>query len=177
MLRETQDGTQILIILKEVSPTYSHLDKTQDPKLSQVQRKSLQTFSNSCLQTIQLSISYIKLTHMSGSKLRNIQNKISQPGHTLPEMRAFLGLTFLMRITVKPDIRSYWSTDIALDTPFFSKTMSRDRFHQIMRYLHFNNPNQHVPQAGEPNRDCLYKVRTIMNIFNEQMKSQYVPKR
>jgi len=105
------------------------------------------------------------------------QNKSAWSCPSIPEMRAFLGLTFLMGITVKPDIRSYWSTDIALETPFFSKTMSRDRFHQIMRYLHFNDPNQHVPQAGEPNRDCLYKVRTIMNMFNEQMKSQYVPKR
>ena len=47
---------------------------------------------------------------------------------TIEEMRAFLGLCFLMSINVKPDLKSYWSTDVMMETPYFAKTMTRDRF-------------------------------------------------
>ncbi|CAC5426825.1 unnamed protein product [Mytilus coruscus] len=104
------------------------------------------------------------------------QNKSVWSCPTIVEMKAFFGLTFLMGIEVKPDIKSYWSTD-CLETPYFATVMTRDRFQQIMRYLPFPDSNNNIPQLGDPNHDCLYKVRYFMNALNEQMRNQYVPKR
>ena len=42
-----------------------------------------------------------------------------------------------MGIVKKPSLCLYWSTDEIFKTPFFSAVMSRDRYFQIMRYLHF----------------------------------------
>lgn len=95
---------------------------------------------------------------------------------TIPEMKAFLGLCFLMGINVKPDIKSYWSTDILIETPFFGKTMKRDRFMQILRYLHFSDSDL-APQPGDANFTILYKVNAIMSKFVDKMVDQYVPKR
>ncbi|CAC5411227.1 unnamed protein product [Mytilus coruscus] len=44
------------------------------------------------------------------------ENKSSWVTPTAEEMKAFLGLCFLMGINVKPDIKSYWTTDVMLET-------------------------------------------------------------
>ncbi|CAC5402527.1 unnamed protein product [Mytilus coruscus] len=97
------------------------------------------------------------------------QNKSAWSCPSLPEIKAFLGITFLMGIDVKQDIKSYWSTD-CLETPYFATVLARDRFMQIMRYLHFTDPHQQVPQSGEANYDGTYKVRYIMDALNKQMR-------
>ena len=52
------------------------------------------------------------------------------------EIRTFIALILAMGLVNKPTIHSYWSTDI-LQTPFFTNTMSRNQFTQILRYTHF----------------------------------------
>ena len=104
------------------------------------------------------------------------QNKAPWIIPSLQEMKTFLGLCFLMGINVKPDIKSYWTTDVVLETPYFGKTMKRDRFQQIMRYLHFSNCLE-APEPGTPNYDVLYKVKFLMEMFNKSMLEQYIPKR
>jgi hypothetical protein len=39
----------------------------------------------------------------------------------------------ILGIIKKPQIIQYWSTDEVLSTPFFSKTMSRNRYEEISR--------------------------------------------
>ncbi|CAG2228199.1 unnamed protein product [Mytilus edulis] len=104
------------------------------------------------------------------------ENKSPWVTPTVEEMKAFLGLCFLMGINVKPDIKSYWSTDVMLETPYFSKVMKRDRYMQIMRYIHFSNSEQ-APQPGDPNYSKLYKIESLMNMFTDSMVNQYIPKR
>lgn len=104
------------------------------------------------------------------------ENKSPWSTPTLQEMKAFFGLCFLMGINVKPDIKSYWTTDIAMATPFFNKTMTRDRFLTILRYLHFSNVEEE-PQPGEPSYSALYKVQELMNMFRNSMLREYTPKR
>ncbi|XP_043501574.1 uncharacterized protein LOC122523750 [Polistes fuscatus] len=44
-------------------------------------------------------------------------------------------------------MEDYWSTNQLMKTPIFSKTMSRNRFRQILTYIHFAN-NANTPTNG-----------------------------
>jgi len=46
---------------------------------------------------------------------------------TPEEFWIFLSVKIMMGIIKKSSIKDYWSTDKKLETPFFSKTMSRNR--------------------------------------------------
>ncbi|VDI26102.1 Hypothetical predicted protein [Mytilus galloprovincialis] len=130
-------------------------------------------FTNAILQYI------IQETDRYANKqIRDLPDENKSPWitPTVEEMKAFLGLCFLMGINVKPDIKSYWSTDVMLETPYFSKVMKRDRYMQIMRYIHFSNSEQ-APQPGDPNYSKLYKIESLMDMFTDSMVSQYIPKR
>lgn len=61
-------------------------------------------------------------------------------------------------------------------TPSFSKIMSRDRFTLIKRCLHFND-NEQAPGPNDPNRDRLYKIRSIIDHINRVCNLVYVPPR
>lgn len=103
-------------------------------------------------------------------------NKSAWSKPSLPEIKAFIGLCFLMGIDVKPETKLYWSTDPFMESPIFRKTMPRNRFMQVMRYLHFSD-NHNAQQPGHPSYDVLYKIRNILNMFNTSMKREFVPTR
>ena len=84
---------------------------------------------------------------------------------TIQEMNAFFGLCFEVGIDRKPSTKMYWSTYSFLQSPLHAKTMSRDRFTQIMRYLYFSDSTQQ-PLPGDPNYDSLYKVKPLLTHFN-----------
>lgn len=90
---------------------------------------------------------------------------------TIPEMKKFVGLIIFMGLVRKDRRNEYWTTDPVLETPFFGKTMSRDRFNQIWRAWHFNN-NEDITDPS----DRLEKVRPIINHFVEKFKNIYKPK-
>ena len=75
---------------------------------------------------------------------------------SVEEMKAWPVLYLCMGIVNKPNIKSYWSTDPMLSTSFFP-AMSRTRFVQILRYLHFVDNNL-APRPGSPDYNKLYKI-------------------
>ena len=58
---------------------------------------------------------------------------------TSHEMRLFFGFMFAIGMTAKLDIQLYWSSDEVLNKPFFGRTMSRNRFLLILKFLHFTD--------------------------------------
>ncbi|KAJ4437806.1 hypothetical protein ANN_13744 [Periplaneta americana] len=60
------------------------------------------------------------------------------------EMCQFLGLLLVSGYHTLPGENDYWSTCEDLSVPIFGKVMSRDRFHQIKRYLHIADNNNLV---------------------------------
>ena len=81
----------------------------------------------------------------------------------------------LTGIVKKPEIRMYWSTDETTSTPFFGKTMSRNRYQEISAFLHFND-NEKRPAPGEgDDQDRLFKLRPIVDYLVEKFKSLYAP--
>ncbi|XP_063436615.1 piggyBac transposable element-derived protein 4-like [Mytilus trossulus] len=112
---------------------------------------------------------------------KNIQhrpndNKMPWSIPTLPEIKSCLCLNYQMGINHKPSTKLYWSTDPVMVTPIFSSTMTRDRYTQILRYLHFSNV-ANEPRQGEPNYDPLYKIKPVVNHLNNKFGLEYIPKR
>lgn len=78
------------------------------------------------------------------------------------EIKAFLGLCILMGIVSKPRVSMFWSTDSFYHTPIFGQVMSRKRFQLLQRFLHFQNNQDPQYNPNDPDRDRLFKIRTLM---------------
>lgn len=83
------------------------------------------------------------------------------------EMRTFIALILAMGLVSKPTIHSYWSTDEILQTPFFTNTMLRNRFTQILRYIHFVNNTQLLPR-DQDGYDKLGKIRPLSDLIRNR---------
>jgi hypothetical protein len=79
------------------------------------------------------------------------------------EMRAFIGVMMAMGLLKKPTIESYWNKggSFLLYSPSFSQVFSRNRFQNILRFLHCNDNTQAAPR-GSPEYDPGYKIRPII---------------
>ena len=73
-----------------------------------------------------------------------------------------------------PSVFDYWSQNPFLGTPGITKGMPRDRFLQILRYLHLND-NAKMPPRKHPQYDKLYKVRPLIEIICRNEQSSYYP--
>ena len=69
----------------------------------------------------------------------------------------------------------YWSTEDILATPIFGQTMARDRFFLILKFLHFANNQDPAFDPKDPDRDRLFKVRPLVRMIRDRMKSVYAP--
>ncbi|KAG8179720.1 hypothetical protein JTE90_006625 [Oedothorax gibbosus] len=85
------------------------------------------------------------------------------------ELLQFLGLVLLMGHIEKDEISDYWSTDELTETPIFSKTMPRDRFLLILRYLHFSDNSKKL-KNDDPQFDRLWKTREVFEMLNSNFK-------
>ena len=94
---------------------------------------------------------------------------------TVEEMRKFLALHLLTGIIRKPEISQYWSTDLLLVNPIFNNLMSGNRYQSILEFLHFNGNTFY--DATDPDRDCLFKVRPLIEYLVKRLKEAYIPSR
>ena len=86
------------------------------------------------------------------------------------EMKAFLALCFGMGILRLPEKTDYWRQNKWMFCTSYNRVMSRDRFHQIWRYLHIQN-NEELPDTP----DKLWKVRWFLEYLNGKFGEIYVP--
>ena len=77
---------------------------------------------------------------------------------TVEELKAYLGFFVLMGILKLPSIDDYWKTDPYLHHDPIASRITRDRFRDIRRYLHFVD-NETLPPPGTSASDRLAKVR------------------
>ncbi|KAL7644212.1 UNVERIFIED_CONTAM: hypothetical protein RMT77_005038 [Armadillidium vulgare] len=93
---------------------------------------------------------------------------------TIQEMRQFLGLYILMGIIHKPTTNSYWATDKYLSTPTFPSVMKRDRFCNILTFLHFEDASKTIDFSNERERR-LRELNPLMHILDEAIGKKYYP--
>ena len=92
---------------------------------------------------------------------------------TSPADIKFLSLCLLTGIIQKPLLSQYWSTDPLLQTSVFNHIMSINRFQMILQFIHFADSSLY--DLKDPMRDCLYKVRPVVEFLVNKFKSVYVP--
>ncbi|KAL6432027.1 hypothetical protein ACFW04_007454 [Cataglyphis niger] len=88
------------------------------------------------------------------------------------ELKKFLGLVIIMGLVRKARINDYWSTNPIIETSIFSKTMSRNRFRKVLKYLNFFD-NEKMPS----NADRLYKVQHLIDYFSKKFQKNFSPGR
>lgn len=90
---------------------------------------------------------------------------------TIEEFRIFLGLTLHMGTIKLNHLQDYWKKHRLFNLTCFSNYMSRDRYQLILRCLHFaTNPGEQEQQV-----DRIYKIRPIIEHFNNKMNQIYYP--
>ena len=90
------------------------------------------------------------------------------------EMKKFVGLTFLMGLVDKAQLRNYWSTDPLIYTPSFQDAMPRDRFLNLLSFIHLVDNEQAIPRSQD-GFDPLYKIRPIYDIVSSRFRDLYRP--
>ena len=90
------------------------------------------------------------------------------------EIKAYLGFMILMGVNKLPEIRDYWSTNEFLHYSPIADRITRDRFEQITRYLHFAD-NDTLPARGEEGFSRLQKVDPIISALKHNFQSAYYP--
>ena len=77
------------------------------------------------------------------------------------EIRAFLGINYIMLISRLPNVKCYWGVDSYLYNDGVRNAMTRNSFTNIPKNLHFTD-NQTADKS-----DKTYKVRIVINHLNK----------
>ena len=90
----------------------------------------------------------------------------------VPELKAFLGLCYCFGALEVPAARHYWRTNAWMfQFPHIRAIMSRQRFEDIRRCLHFFNNED----GDFRDRDPFYKVRPLLDSLFHASKKNYQP--
>ncbi len=90
------------------------------------------------------------------------------------EIRAKLGFCILMGLVQEPEIRDYWSRDPTFHYSPIADRISRKRFEEVARYLHFVD-NQSLPARGDPGYHRLQRVSPVVDAVKERCLAVYNP--
>ena len=93
---------------------------------------------------------------------------------TVPELKAYFGFCILMGITKLPAIDNYWKKDPLLHYDPIASRITRERFRDIRRYLHFVD-NTTLPTSGSAGRDRLAKIRPLITDITTKCQQLYNP--
>ena len=91
---------------------------------------------------------------------------------TIEEFKTWLGLYLLMGIVQQPSLMGYWNQSTLTKTPGIAAVMTRTRFLQILRYLHFVDNESEVAKLPKdsPDYEKLYKIRDLLNIIRRNIQ-------
>ena len=94
---------------------------------------------------------------------------------SMDELRAFIGVNFVIGYHKLPKLRSYWETGSpSFSVNFVANVMTRGRFKEILGNLHFSNNEDVIPQY-HPAHDRAFKMRWVIDYLNERFLSSVEP--
>ena len=88
---------------------------------------------------------------------------------TADEITAFMGFMILMSIVHLPCIADYWKRDEICQYIPITRRISRNRFFEIQRYLHFVD-NSILASPGTPEYKKLGKIQPILDFMVDHFK-------
>ena len=80
---------------------------------------------------------------------------------TSKQLYAFLDISILMGINKFPEMKDYWSVKECLGNILIQKTITRERFLQILQNIHFANNLQQCLVKDSENYDCAWKPQPL----------------
>ena len=95
---------------------------------------------------------------------------------SVSEVKIFFAHIIVMGIVRKPDIEKYWQSSGPCRTPFFGKSMSRNRFTAILSNLHLAE-DEGNPAFGQPGHNPLAKIQPFLDMCSRNFKFIYGPSR
>ena len=88
------------------------------------------------------------------------------------DIRAFIGFSILMGINQQSSMDDYWKKDPIHNYKPIAQRISRDRFRDISRYLHFVD-NTTLSQRGSAKYDKLGKNSPTNQSFSAEVSLQH----
>ena len=95
---------------------------------------------------------------------------------TAEEILAYFGFMILMGINHLPSLADYWNLDPTYRYGPVADRITRDRFMEISRYLHFVDNTTLAPRT-DPAYDKLGKIRLVIDYISQQFLTTYNPHR
>ena len=90
------------------------------------------------------------------------------------ELQAYFGFYILMGMVKEPEIPDYWAKDPTFSYHPISDKISRKRFEEISRYLHFVNTDL-LPKRGQRGYHRLQRVKPVIEMLRERFMAVYRP--
>ena len=78
------------------------------------------------------------------------------------EMKAFLGMNYIMGVNKLPTTHHYWESDDYVGNEGFRNVMTRGRFKEILQNIHLADNSK---SNKEPDKGC--KIRSLIDHFNK----------
>nr|XP_039265722.1 piggyBac transposable element-derived protein 4-like [Styela clava] len=135
----------------------------------------LQFFNTTVIEFIVQMTNLNATTKLHEESIKNNTKEKAWKHVDAEEMYAFIGLVILMGIIRLPTVDIYWQKkNWILDVPSFNEVMSRKRFRDIWRYLHFCDETL-APSAEDANKDKLHKIRGLLSLILPLFQNSYTP--
>ena len=93
---------------------------------------------------------------------------------TVDELKSFLGFHILMAMNHLPSLDDYWRRDPLLHYAPIADRITRDRYCELSRYLHFADNDTLAPR-GSPGYNRLGKVRPVIDHLSMKFAELYQP--
>ena len=93
---------------------------------------------------------------------------------TVPELQAYMGFMVLMGLVHLPSIYDYWKKDEIFHYAPVASRISRDRFFELHRFLHFAD-NSTLAPPGNPDYNKLGKIQHVLDELSKAFESVYCP--
>ena len=90
------------------------------------------------------------------------------------EIKAYIGILFLMGVISLPSYKCYWSTRRCLRQQTIADVMPRLRFETLTKYFHLNDSTTNPPRNSR-HHDKLHKVRPVLENAKRQFRAHYYP--